>query len=153
MRTSPSPPSQLHLVPGGLDGRPQTPRYEDILQALATAGVDSLSPYDCLHDTAVNCSIVWYKTLLHDLNKHQTVNFDSIGKNLTISYKGHLGSLCDAYYHSGATVNIIFFSNTKSPTRTKGGTLSWTLERVPVCSTRAPIASTYVTSHTLRACT
>ena len=36
---------------------------------MATGGADSLGPYDCLLDTAANCSVVRNKTLLDNLHR------------------------------------------------------------------------------------
>ena len=72
-----------------------------------------MGPYDCLLDTAANCSLVRKKTLLENLNRCQTVNFDGIGGTLAISQKGHLGPLFYVYYHPAATANIISLSSIK----------------------------------------
>ena len=69
------------------------------LQAMATGGTDSLGPYDCLLNTAADCSVVRNKTLLDNLHRCQAVNFDGVGGTLAILQKGRLGPLCDAYYH------------------------------------------------------
>ena len=84
------------------------------MHVLASGGADSLTPTDCLLDSAANCSVVRNRNLLSYLHPcPPPVRFDGLGGALTIAEKGHLGSLCEAYYHPAATANIISFSSIK----------------------------------------
>ena len=66
------------------------------------------------YNSGANCSIVHNRGLLTNLKSCKPVNFDGLSGSISITQRGSLGTICDAYYHKDIIANILSVSAIKN---------------------------------------
>ena len=74
----------------------------------------TLLPTDIILDTGANCSIVHNRSLLTNLKSCKPVIFDGLSGSISITQRGPLGTICEAYYHKDIVTNILSVSAIKN---------------------------------------
>ena len=90
------------------------------LRAYAGDRHPTLLPTDIILDTGANCSIVHNRSLLTNLKSCKPVIFDGLSGSISITQRGSLGTVCDAYYHKDIIANILSVSAIKNEGHTLG---------------------------------
>ena len=90
------------------------------LRAYAWGKHPTLLPTDIILDTGAYCSIVHNRSLLTNLKSCKPVIFDGLSGSISITQKGSLGTICDAYYHKDIIANILSVSAIKNEGHTLG---------------------------------
>ena len=90
------------------------------LRAYAGGRHPTLLPTDIILDTGANCSIVHNRSLLTNLKSCKPVIFDGLSGSISITQRGSLGTICDAYYHKDIIANILSVSAIKNEGHTLG---------------------------------
>ena len=90
------------------------------LRAYAGGRHPTLLPTDIILDTCANCSIVHNRSLLTNLKSCKPVIFDGLSGSISITQRGSLGTICDAYYHKDNIANILSVSAIKNEGYTLG---------------------------------